>query len=101
MVNLINGIEKVVGYFQAGEDKKGCDLISPITEGLQWMSEALMITKDIHHQEITLQDMNEKLEEIVEAFENEDFILIGDLFQYELKPILVEIQKDINNVTAS
>ena len=70
MVKLIDGIEKVVEYFQAGENKKACDLISPITEGIQWMSEALLVTKDIHHQEIVLHDMNEKLKEIVEAFEN-------------------------------
>ncbi|MGK0469235.1 hypothetical protein [Clostridium sp.] len=101
MVNLINGIGKAVEYFQAGEDRKGYELISPITEGIQWMSEALMLTKDIHHQDIELQAMNEKLKEIVEALENEDFILIGDLFEYELKPILVDIQNNVNKVIAS
>ncbi|APC41170.1 hypothetical protein [Clostridium estertheticum] len=101
MVNLINGIERAVEYFQAGEERKACELISPITEGIQWMSEALMLTKNIHHQDITLQDMNEKLKEIVEAFENEDFILIADLFEYELKPILEDIQKNINKVVVS
>ncbi|HEY8889402.1 MAG TPA: hypothetical protein VIM70_04050 [Clostridium sp.] len=101
VVNLINGIEKAVEYFQAGEDKKGCDLIPPITEGIQWMSEALMLTKDVHHQKIQLEVMNGKLKEIVEALENEDFILIGDLFQYELKPILEDIQMNINKVLAS
>ncbi|MBZ9636020.1 hypothetical protein [Clostridium sp. FP1] len=100
MVNLINGIEKVVEYFQGGEDRKGCELIFPITEGMQWMSDALMITKDIHKQDINLQDMNERLSEIVDALENGDFILIGDLFQYELTPILEDIQKNINKILA-
>lgn len=101
IVNLINGIEKAVGYFQAGEDTKGCELISPIAEGIEWMSDALIITKDIHKQDINLQNMNEKLNEIVEALENGDFILIGDLFQYELIPIIEDIQKNINKVLAS
>ncbi|MCB2288849.1 hypothetical protein LGK97_03610 [Clostridium sp. CS001] len=101
MVNLINGIDKAVEYFQAGEDKKGCDLISPITEGMQWMSDALMVTKDIHKQEMNLQHMNEKLSEIVEALENGDFILIGDLFKYELTPVLGDIQKNINKAIAN
>ncbi|GCD09011.1 hypothetical protein [Clostridium tagluense] len=101
MVKLINAIEKAVEYFQAGEDRKGCDLIFPITEGIQWMSDALMITKDIHKQDMGLKNMNEKLTEIVEALENGDFILIGDLFQYELTPILEDIQKNINKTIAS
>ncbi|MBZ9624575.1 hypothetical protein G9F71_017120 [Clostridium sp. FP2] len=101
MVNLINGIEKAVEYFQAGEDKKGSDLISPITEGIQWMSDALIVTKNIHKQDINLNHMNEKLREIVEALENEDFGLIGDLFQYELTPIIGDIQKTINEVLVS
>jgi predicted RNA-binding protein with EMAP domain len=100
-VNLINGIEKAVEYFQSGEDRKGCELISPITEGIQWMSDALVVTKDIHEQDMNLQDMNEKLSEIVEALENEDYILIGDLFQYELIPLIDDIQKNINKVLAS
>jgi hypothetical protein len=101
MVNLINGIEKAVEYFQIGEEKKGCDLISPIADGIQWMSEALLLTKDIHHQDIELVAMNEKLKEIVEALENDDFILIGDLFEYELKPIIEDIQRNINKVIAN
>ena len=101
MMNLIKAIEKAVEYFQEGEDRKGCELILPITEGMQWMSDALMVTKDIHKQDVNLEDMNEKLSEIVEALENGDFILIGDLFQYELTPMLEDIQKNINKVLSS
>ncbi|NFS27797.1 MULTISPECIES: hypothetical protein [Clostridium] len=101
IVNLINGIEKAVEYFQGGEERKGCDLILPITEGIQWMSDALIITKDIHKQDINLQNMNEKLNEIVDALENGDFILSGDLFQYELIPIIQDIQKNINKILAN
>ncbi|NFO04372.1 hypothetical protein FDB23_09650 [Clostridium botulinum] len=96
LVNLINGIEKAVEYFQGGEERKGCDLILPITEGIQWMTDALLVTKDVHKQNIDLKNINEKLNEIVDALENRDFVLIGDLFQYELIPVLKDIQNDIN-----
>ncbi|WP_252233969.1 hypothetical protein [Clostridium sp. ZS1] len=101
MVNLINGIEKAFEYFQRGEDRKGCDLILPIAEGIQWMSDALVVTKDIHRQDIDLENINEKLNEIVDALENGDFILIGDLFQYELIPTIQDIQKNINKILAN
>lgn len=100
MVNLLNGIKKAVEYFQAGEERKGCDLIPSIADGIQWISQALTVTKDIHKQDLNLQDINEKLIEIVEAIENGDYILIGDLFQYELTPILENIQMNINNIIA-
>lgn len=101
MVNLLGGINKAVEYFQAGEDRKGYDLIPLIADGIQWISEALTVTKDIHKQDFNLQNINEKLIEIVEAMENGDYILIGDLFQYELTPILEDIQSNINKVIAS
>lgn len=96
MVKLINAIEETVECFQGGEDRKGCELIPPITEGIQWITSALMVTIDIHKQNIDFQNINDKLSEIVEALENGDFILIGDLFKYELTPILEDIQKNIN-----
>lgn len=98
MVNLLNGINKAIEYFQAGEDRKGYDLIPSIADGIQWVSEALTVTKEIHKQDLNLQNINEKLIEIVDAMENGDYILIGDLFQYELTPILEDIQRNINNV---
>lgn len=98
MVNLITGIEKAVEYFQSGEERKGCELISPITEGIQWMSDALTATKHMHKQDIDLNDMNGKLSDIVEALVNEDYILIGDLFQYELIPLIEDIQSNLNKI---
>lgn len=41
-VNLINGIEKAVEYFHAGEDRKACDLVLPISEGIEWINNDLM-----------------------------------------------------------
>ena len=101
IIKLINGIVKTVEYFQEGEDKKGCELISPIADGIQWMSDALLATKDLHKQDFKIENMNEKLNEIVNALENEDFILVGDLFQYELLPIIEDIQNKMVNVIAS
>jgi len=101
IVNLVVGIEKAVEYFQAGDDKKGCELILPISEGIQWMSDALSVTKDIHKQDMKLVEMNGRLGQVVVALENRDFILIGDLLQYELIPIIESIQKNINSVLAN
>ncbi|MHC1682465.1 MAG: hypothetical protein AB6733_05895 [Clostridiaceae bacterium] len=42
-----------------------------------------------------INDINSKLNEIVVAIENEDYILIGDLFNYEIKPILDDIRNQI------
>ncbi|MBE6068673.1 MAG: hypothetical protein E7211_13410 [Clostridium lundense] len=96
IINLKAGIKKAAEYFQTGEEHKGCNLISPITEGLQWLGDAIRLTQDIQNEQISLEDMNEKLNEIVEALENEDFILIGDLFEYELLSIIENIEEKVN-----
>jgi len=38
--------------------------------------------------DLTINKVNEKLNEILKAFENQDYILIGDLLEYELAPII-------------
>ncbi|KYH34808.1 hypothetical protein CLTEP_12730 [Clostridium tepidiprofundi DSM 19306] len=97
--NLINGIQKAVVFFQSGEEKKGAELLVPIIDGIEWINEAIIVTKDVHKGKITLDGMNDMLKEIVEAFQNQDFVLIGDLFEYEIIPAIKEIENEIIEIT--
>ena len=36
----------------------------------------------------------DNIKEIVEAFKNEDYILVGDLLQYEINPIIDEYHEE-------
>jgi hypothetical protein len=98
IVNLKSEILKASECFRSGEDTDGFNLVPSIAEGLGWIINALKITGDLLKQHISIDKLNEKLNEIVEAIENQDTMLIGDLFEYELFPMIESIEKDVNSV---
>ncbi|WP_446897215.1 hypothetical protein ACSVC9_09300 [Clostridium sp. LBM24168] len=96
IINLKSGIAKAADCFQTGDDQKGFSLVTSISEGLNWLTQALEASKDALKREISINELNEKLEEIVEAMENQDTILVGDLLQYELIPVVENIEESVN-----
>ncbi|MCI1477729.1 MAG: hypothetical protein LKH93_00305 [Clostridium beijerinckii] len=93
--NLLGGVKKVVNYIEQGEEEKGIDLIQPIADGIEWLLSAVNLTQEAHKGSVEIGQINEKLGEVVDALENEDFVLVGDLFNYEILPILEDIQNNI------
>lgn len=92
---LKNGINKVVDLLEEDNEKKACSYIIDIAEGIDWIIQVINLTSDVQKEKIDLSNMNENLNEIVEALENEDYNLLKDLFRYEISPILDRIHKQI------
>ncbi|KGK86059.1 hypothetical protein [Clostridium sp. HMP27] len=90
MVNLNNAIIKSAEYLQSGDCFNGTNLIIDITDGLEWIVQLITIRSDIYGDEIKTTSLIHNIKEIVGAFENEDYIFIGDLLQYEISPIIEE-----------
>lgn len=99
--NLERGIHQVVEAFQQEDENKGCSLISLVADGIKWIVDVVNLTRDIQKEDINITQIDEKLEEVVEAIENEDYILVGDLFEYEVLPIIEEIHKKIRDIVAN
>lgn len=99
--NIKSGIEDIVNKINSGNENDGVALIAQVADGIDWLVNVLRLTSDIHKGEISILNMNEKLREIIEALENEDFVLIGDLFNYELLPALSDIQSDIRKIISN
>jgi len=93
--NLILGIKEIVELFQSGKEMEAINKVTVVIDGIDYISKVVVLTKDVQKDEISLDDLNEQLQAIIEAFENEDYILIGDLFNYELLPIIENIQEEI------
>lgn len=93
---LILGIEEVSKVIQEGNEILGIKKIIPIFDGIEYISNAITLTKGIQKDKIELDDLNEQLNEILEAFENEDYILIGDLLSYELLPVMESIKEKVD-----
>lgn len=96
--NIKNGIEEIVNKINSGNENNGIALIGQVADGIDLLAQILKLTSEVHKGNIPIDDMNEKLKEIIEAMENEDYVLTGDLFQYELLPVLDIIQSDIRKI---
>ncbi len=85
---LINGINQCAEDFQTGSEKRALDITLQIIDGMKWLTEAMSLTKEIHKEEVNIQDINLFLNNIIEGFENKDYILVSDILDYEIKPII-------------
>ncbi|NFH68699.1 hypothetical protein FDC35_01810 [Clostridium botulinum] len=96
IIQLEKNIEEIVKILQGTEYKEGIKALNSVIEGINLVAIAVENTKELHKKEISLNKLNEKLNEIVQALENEDNILMADLFQYELLPVIENIKTIID-----
>ncbi len=88
MIKLMQGVVATIQDFRAGNNEEAISKASYIEEGLQWMSEVARLTKDIQCEEMDEVLLSEKLEMLVDAYENEDHNLMGDVLEFEIHPLL-------------
>lgn len=103
-IEYINNIKKLAkeisDKINSGEENNGIKLIYFLVDEFQLLIQLIEITKKNHDGKITIGNTNSILSEIIEAMENEDYVLVGDLFEYEFIPVLEEIQNEIKNFVA-
>ncbi len=101
MEKLISGTRKVIDLIDDDNMDEAYNIILYMGEGIAWISDVIRLTKDVHREEIDLNILNEKLNEIVEALENGDNILLRDLFNYEILPELEKIHRLIKIIISN
>jgi hypothetical protein len=93
---LKTGLKVASLYFQSREEEKGSIAFLEILEGLEWVNQLmdkrglLFSGRLASDREIDLKigGYKEKLREMLAAWENRDYLLIGDLLEYELIPFV-------------
>ncbi|NRY60067.1 hypothetical protein [Clostridium beijerinckii] len=83
-------IEKTSTLFINGNLGEGNKNISLIMDGIQWVIETINMIKDNGENIIQTQELNPKLIQLLDSYENGDYILIGDIFLYEVLPVIRE-----------
>jgi hypothetical protein len=93
----------ISGHFQVGRQNEGVALLSGFLEGIGCISQAIHITQPIHEEkglQIELSELPDVLGPLVEALENEDYGLVGDILSFEVSPVLdkwsIELEKAVN-----
>lgn len=98
LTKLENAILNIIGKIESGNEMEGIKDIALVADGIGWVLDAVNSTKPVQKQEIEFEDINEFISEIIESVENEDYVLTGDLLNYEILPILQRIHSNIKEI---
>lgn len=90
---LLVGIYTIVQLIQVGDHEKSLLIFPEIVDGLDWTIKAINLTSDIQKEKIDTTEINDKLKEIIDAFENQDYLFLSDLIEYEIEPIIEEWER--------
>ncbi|MGP7818529.1 hypothetical protein [Niallia sp. 01092] len=93
--NLMNACIEIADFLRANKQTDALQLIVQFATGMEWMTQAttllnqLEVAVDIEE----LMKVNNFLNEINEAISIEDYVLVADLFEYEINPSLSTVQQ--------
>lgn len=95
LLKLIPAIENAGNKFCGKEKEEGYELTILIADGIQWVIGMIKRYNVIELSEKQIIELNNKLIQVVEAMEIGDYILVGDLLTYEIKPEVELIKEKI------
>lgn len=94
----------LVDDFYNHADKSTWNRFVAFLEGLEWLNQMIAVIDGTKQHPINWDQyliiagaMKEHLETLQEALENQDEVLIADTIQYELLPLLEELEKEIDS----
>ncbi|ADG83621.1 hypothetical protein [Thermincola potens] len=106
---LIQGLGKVVQLIQEGEEGEAVRLFLPALEGIEWLNSLLTAIETFGIQkEVTdaikqkipeiIHDFKSQMETLLAAWENFDYLLVADILEYEVIPLLEELKSIVEMV---
>ncbi|WP_425448033.1 hypothetical protein [Dethiothermospora halolimnae] len=95
---LEKGIEDIIERYQDGDEGQANRMMVEVIDSMGWIIEGINSTGEIQKEEIEVDKINEHLKEIIMAFENRDYVLLGDLLEYEINPIIDDWKKKIKPI---
>ncbi len=100
---LTSGIDIIINKFNQGEEMVAYEMLSDGIEGFQWINLFINNLINTHHISHNLKsdfkNWQDIFPEFLTALENEDIVLVTDLLEYEIKPMLKKFKKSINSIT--
>ena len=98
MPKLIKAIEEVSCQLHSSNESKALARLPQIFEGLQWVLDAIQeIQKFYNILEVNVEDLTVILKELEQAIKSRDYVLMADLFEYEIKPVLKKWLDEVNS----
>lgn len=96
IITFMSGLKEIINWFHQGNEQKALETMIDAVEGFEWICEALSVTSELHNVIIESDKINPLLIEINEGLERSDTILIADILEYEIMPIVKEWNSIVN-----
>ena len=85
---LIPGMERHIHDFRQGDIAVALRQLPDIIEGIDWLLHTVVLCQSELPVKIDITDISQHVEEMLSAIENADYVLLADLFEYEVIPVL-------------
>ncbi len=103
LAKLADGCARIRGKYQEGEIAEGQALLAEFLDGVNWVTQAVAVSSPVRREfgiDMDLDQLNETLQPTVDALENQDYGLIGDVLEYEIQPILESWARQLGKIAA-
>jgi hypothetical protein len=102
VARLLVAMDSLSSAFYGDLDEKDWRLIAQFTQGLDWLYKAITMSMDLMaktreglelypYLQTATQKIVPQIQSMEQLFQEEDYIAIGDLLTYELKPIFIDL----------
>ncbi|MDI3547002.1 MAG: hypothetical protein PWR10_654 [Halanaerobiales bacterium] len=101
ILQFISGVEEIINKFNQGREAESFKLLSQGLEGLEWLNTLLGSLISMGEVDSTKEFINNwqgTMEELLDAMERQDIVLLNDILEYELVPVLedyLELVKEV------
>ena len=104
---LIPGFQKAADLFRMGNEQEAHKFYLQILDGIDWISQVVQTVVNSRNKELEGQDLKDRQErltglmtQMLEANQNQDWVLLADLLEYEMIPFYENWQEALSKMEA-
>lgn len=104
LIKLVSGIESLVEDLRTQREEKVSRILPQIIEGLKWSIEVIDYSRNVlekHNFVIEDEKIKDVFGELSEAVNNNDDVLLCDIFEYEILDILKQWKSGLEKIVLS
>ena len=105
LVKLIPGFKKAADLFRMGNEQEANQYYLQVLDGIEWFSQVVIIivsTQKNKSEEKSLEERQKKLTDLMsqmlEANQNQDWVLMADLMEYEMIPFYKDWKEVLSRI---
>lgn len=89
---LIEAVDEIVKNYQVGKERYANNLMIDFIDSTSVVLNHII---NLDNGRINVKEINEHLEEMINAYKNSDSILLCDILEYEIKPLYIKWAEEL------